>query len=256
MKGITLGEQPYCCLYSDQDFLLNGKCTGNPLSVMKIRPATHNDPRTYSPAEERLNVCSHAAGAFFSVIALFFLLLRASSEAGLKAIASFSIFGISLVLLYVISTLYHLSKNPVRRKQLRIIDHVTIFVLIAGTYTPFALLILKGWVGWTIFTASWVLALIGSALKVFYTGKYAFFSTLMYVLMGWMIVFAIIPLTENLSSAGLAWLEAGGLLYSIGAVLYCIRKIPYNHAIFHCFVLLGSLCHFVSVYYYVLPPHN
>ena len=151
------------------------------------------------------------------------------------------------------STLYHRCKIPAQRQKLRIFDHVTIFILIAGTYTPFALITLEGWVGWVIFSVSWGLALTGTVLKVFYTGQYKILSTLMYVFMGWMVLFAIVPLTEKLPGAGLYWLLGGGLSYSVGAILYSIRKIPFNHAIFHCFVLLGSACHFMSVYYYVLP---
>jgi hemolysin III len=225
----------------------------NAPASMNTLSSNNNDYPVYSLAEELINVYSHAIGALFSMIALVFLILRAIQETGVQPLISFTIFGSSLVLLYVTSTLYHHCKIPAQRKKLRIFDHVTIFILIAGTYTPFALITLVGWVGWVIFSISWGLALTGTVLKVFYTGQYKVLSTLMYVFMGWMVLFAIVPLTEKLPGAGLYWLLGGGLSYSVGAILYSIRKIPFNHAIFHCFVLLGSACHFMSVYYYVLP---
>jgi hemolysin III len=220
---------------------------------MNTSSPSNNDYPVYSVAEELINIYSHAVGALFSIVALVFLILRALQETGFQPIISFTVFGFSLILLYVTSTLYHRCKNPAQRKKLRVFDHVTIFILIAGTYTPFALITLEGWVGWVIFGFSWGLALTGTVLKLFYTGQYKILSTLMYVFMGWLVIFAIKPLIEKLPTAGLFWLLGGGLSYSLGAVLYSIRKIPFNHAIFHCFVLLGSICHFMSVYYYVLP---
>jgi len=127
-----------------------------------------------------------------------------------------------------------------------------IYVLIAGSYTPLALLALKGTVGWVIFGVSWVMAVTGVVIKLFHTGKYNKISTAMYVFMGWVIIFAIKPLTANLSSEGLAWLFAGGVFYTVGALFYSIKKMPYGHATFHVFTLLGSACHFVCVYYFVL----
>ena len=127
-----------------------------------------------------------------------------------------------------------------------------IYVLIAGSYTPFSLLILDGAVGWAVFGVSWAMAATGIIIKLFHTGKYDKISTAMYVFMGWVIVFAIKPLAANLSSEGLAWLFAGGMFYTVGALFYSIRKMPYGHATFHVFTLLGSACHVVCVYYYVL----
>jgi len=136
---------------------------------------------------------------------------------------------------------------------LRIIDHASIYVLIAGTYTPFTLVTLNGSIGWVIFGISWGLALTGIIWKLFFTGKYKLLSTLMYILIGSVIVFAIKPLTNNLSLEGLLWIFAGGMAYTIGAILYSIKKIKFNHAIFHVFVLIGSASHFVAVFFYVLP---
>jgi len=155
--------------------------------------------------------------------------------------------------LYAASTFYHSTKDTGLRARLRIIDHATIYVLIAGSYTPLTLIALGGPIGWVIFAASWAMAATGISLKVFFTGRFDLVSTLMYVFMGWIIVFAIKPLMDNMSSEGLFWLFAGGVAYTTGAVIYSIKKVPFNHAIFHMFVLLGSFCHFVSVYFYVLP---
>jgi hemolysin III len=209
--------------------------------------------KTYSYREEQLNVITHGTGLILSVFALFLLVIKASNYGDFIAITSFIIYGLSMVILYAASTFYHAAKVPELRYKLNIFDHASIYVLIAGTYTPFTLVILEGWVGWTIFGVSWGLALIGIILKLFYTGKYDKVSTIAYVLMGWLIVFAIKPLIANLSYEGLLWLFSGGIFYTVGAILYSMNKMKYNHAIFHVFVLLGSFSHFMAVYYHVLP---
>ena len=212
-----------------------------------------NDTHHYPPLEEKLNIASHVFGFVLSVVALVLLVVHASRHGNAWHIVSFSIFGASLVTLYGASAIYHSVKDPVLRNRLRIVDHATIYILIAGTYTPFTLVTLNGFAGWMIFGVSWGMAVIGIVLKLFFTGRYDLLSTLMYVFMGWIIVFALEPLIHNLSSDGLFWLVAGGIAYTLGAVLYSIQKIKFNHAIFHVFVLIGSVCHFISVYFYVLP---
>ena len=207
----------------------------------------------YHPLEERLNILSHAAGLILGAVGFVFLLWRAISLGNAWHVTSFAIFGGSLIVLYAASTIYHSSTDELRRARLRTLDHAAIYVLIAGTYTPFTLVTLQGVVGWTLFGISWGMAAVGITLKLFYTGRYDLLSTLMYVFMGWVIVFAIKPLAASLSPDGLTWLIAGGLAYTFGAVFYSIRKLPYGHAIFHFFVLGGSVCHFVSVYFFVLP---
>ena len=198
------------------------------------------------------NIVSHAAGLVLSVVALVLMLIRASGSGEALYIVSAAIFGASLIALYAASTFYHSARDPVVRARLRINDHATIYILIAGSYTPFTLVTLNGWVGWTIFGVTWGMALTGVILKLFFTGRYHLLSTLMYVFMGWIIIFAIKPLVASLSPEGLLWLVAGGIAYTTGAVLYSIKKIKFNHAIFHLFVLLGSACHFAAVYFYVL----
>lgn len=207
----------------------------------------------YDSKEETLNVITHGIGFLLSIAALVILVVSAAKYGTARHITSFAIFGASLIVLYAASTLYHYAKNPELRQKLNIFDHSAIYVLIAGTYTPFTLIVLKGWVGWTIFGISWGLALAGIIFKVFYFGKYDKISTLAYVLMGWVIILAIKPLIENLPLGGLVWLFMGGLSYSLGAIFYSMKRIRFNHAIFHVFVLLGSFCHFMAVFLYVLP---
>jgi len=212
-----------------------------------------NSVKGYSPAEERINVVSHAIGLALSFVALLFLLKRALHYGGLWPLFSVSLFSAGLIALYAASTAYHSATLPDRRRRLRIVDHAAIYLLIAGTYTPFALLIWKGAVGWVIFSVTWFMAVLGTTLKLFFTGRYTLISTLLYVFMGWIIIFAIKPLVENLPSEGLDWLVAGGVAYTVGAVAYMLKKLHFSHAIFHVFILIGSFCHFVSVYFYVLP---
>ena len=207
----------------------------------------------YETKEEKLNVISHGIGLLLSIAALTLLVVYASIYGSTWHIVSFSIYGASLIVLYSASTLYHYVQRPKLRHRLNIFDHAAIYILIAGTYTPFTLVVLKGWVGWTIFGISWGLAISGVVLKLFYTGKFDKISTIAYVLLGWLIIFAIKPLVTNLSFEGLMWLLSGGIFYTVGAMLYSMKRIKYNHAIFHIFVLLGSFCHFIAVFFYVLP---
>ena len=209
--------------------------------------------KVYAPAEEKINILSHAGGLAFSVIALILLLIRAGATGSVLYLVSAATFGLGLVALYGASTAYHSATNAVRRSRLRIVDHAAIYLLIAGTYTPFCLIILGGPLGWTIFSVSWGMAAVGIVLKLFFTGRFRLASTLIYVFMGWMIVFAVRPLVDSLPADGLYWLFTGGVCYTVGALIYGIRAIKFNHAIFHLFVLGGSACHFLSVYLYVLP---
>lgn len=211
------------------------------------------ETKFYSPLEEWINILSHAVGLLLSMVATVLLVTRASSYGNAWHIVSVAIFGASLIALYAASTTYHSATRADLRARLRVIDHATIYILIAGTYTPFSLITLNGAVGWTIFAFSWGMAIIGIILKLFFTGRFNLVSTLMYVFMGWIIIFAVKPLIANLSPEGLFWLVAGGLSYTIGAIIYSIKKVPLNHAIFHLFVLGGSICHFVAVYFYILP---
>lgn len=204
---------------------------------------------TYSNSEERLNIWSHSLGLVASIIAFPFLIIKAISYSSFWDITSFIIYGLSLIILYAASTFYHAAKTPKKRRRLNILDHAAIYVLIAGSYTPFCLVALESDLGWYMFIAVWVFALTGIILKLFFTGKFDKISTAMYLLMGWQVMFFIKPLINALTSFSLNLLIAGGVFYTVGAILYSIKKMPYNHAIFHVFVLLGSVSHFLALYY-------
>jgi hemolysin III len=207
----------------------------------------------YHPTEEKLNVVSHGFGLVLSIAGFLVLLFHALSIGTASHIAALGIYGASLVILYAASTSYHFVQEPKLRYKLNIFDHSAIYGLIAGTYTPFALLFFKPVLGWSIFGAVWAFAAVGIVFKLFFTGKYNAISTVLYVLMGWMGVFAIGPIIESFPPLGVVWIFAGGIFYTLGATVYGIKAIKYNHAIFHVFVLMGSISHFVSVFYYLLP---
>ena len=211
------------------------------------------DILTYYPRkEEILNVVTHLAGFVLSIAALALLATFSSLYGSVWHIVSFTIFGSSMALLYLASTLYHSAKKKTLRKKLNVLDHSAIYVLIAGTYTPYCLVALNGTIGWVLFSVTWGLALTGIVIKLFYTGKYNKISTLGYVLMGWIAVIAAKPLVESLQTGALVYLLLGGASYTIGAVFYLLHRVPYNHAIFHIFVLLGTTLHFISVFFYLL----
>ena len=203
----------------------------------------------YSDSEEQLNIWSHGLGLLASIIVFPFLLKKAFSYSDFWEIASFIIYAFSLIILYAASTFYHAAKKPKKRRMLNIFDHAAIYVLIAGSYSPFCLVALKSYLGFYMFIAVWVFASTGIVLKLFFTGRFDKISTAMYLLMGWQVLFFIKPLIAVLTSFGLNLLIAGGIFYTVGAILYSLKKMPYNHAIFHVFVLLGSVSHFTALYF-------
>jgi len=186
-----------------------------------------------------------------SFFALILLTKKAYTYNTVLHRSSFVIFGLSLLLLYIASTIYHYTQRPKLRKIYNVLDHASIYILIAGTYTPFTLVTLDNHLGWIIFGACWGITVVGIIFKLFFTGRFDKLSLASYISMGWIIIFAIQPLFEKLHLWGIFWLALGGLSYTIGAVFYKYSKIEFNHAIFHVFVLLGSLCHFISVYFYI-----
>lgn len=209
--------------------------------------------QTYPFWEEFVNVLSHGVGLLLSIAALTLMVVFASLDGNAWHIVGAAIFGASLVVLYLASTLFHGVRKPDVRKWLNVLDHAAIYILIAGTYTPFLLVTLNGAWGWSLFGVIWGLAIAGVVFKIFFTGRFNAVSTIVYVLMGWLIVIAIVPLFENLPTAGLIWLVAGGISYSVGAVFFMFDRLPFNHAIFHFLVLGGSVCHFFAVFLYVIP---
>ena len=209
--------------------------------------------RVQSLGEEIANSVTHGVGALASVVALPFLVIAAAPH-GADAVVGNVVFGASLVLLYISSTIYHsLARNRAKR-VFRIIDHSAIYVLIAGTYTPFTLGVLRGTWGWTLFGVVWSLAVLGVALTASLGVRLPRLSTMVYIGMGWLVVIVIKPLMTHLPPAGLAWLVAGGLAYTGGAVFYGWKRLRYQHTVWHLFVLTGSVCHFMAVLRYAAPP--
>lgn len=206
----------------------------------------------YSFREELWNCITHGVGVCFSVVALVLLLFYASGG-GPRHVMSAAIFGVTLILLYAASTLYHSFRKPRLKSFFKILDHSCIYLLIAGTYTPFLMVTLRGVLGWTMFAVIWLMAVAGVLFKIFFVHRFKILSTIAYIFMGWIIIFAIKPLTAALPSGGLVWLVAGGLAYTTGAIFYAWHRLPFNHAIWHIFVLAGSACHFFAVIFYVLP---
>jgi len=205
----------------------------------------------YTPFEERLNVITHGFGFILALLGSILLLNRGLQEGIHLRFISYLIYSFGLLTLYLASTLYHSAKIPKLKKRLNIFDHSAIYVLIAGTYSPIALLSMKGTWGLVIFCIVWILAIIGIILKFFFIGRYSKFSTATYVLMGWVVVIAIKPLIDSMATQGLIWLLAGGFFYTIGALLYQRKSMKYNHAIFHVFVLLGSIFHYIVIFNYM-----
>lgn len=210
-------------------------------------PPPNAAQQRFWPHEELLNTLTHAAGAIASLAGSAILIIRASTEGDAFAIVGCAVFGATLLLLYLASTLYHASNSAVRRQRLRVFDHCAIYALIAGTYTPFTLIGLRGPWGWSLLGVLWGLAFAGIAFKIFFTGRYERLSTLIYIIMGWLGLIAAMPMSQRLSSGVLIWLVAGGLAYTVGTIFFSSRRIPYAHPIWHVFVLLGSFCHGVAV---------
>lgn len=211
------------------------------------------DVTGYSPREEWANRLSHGLGLLLGILGLI-LLLHKGWDQGPQALLSYGLYGTSLVLLYLASTLYHSMGSAVARRRCKLLDHCAIYLLIAGTYTPFVLVNLRATVGWWIFAAIWSLALSGVVAELFLTGRFKKLSTLLYVAMGWIIVLAIGPLVRTLPHEALVLLVAGGLSYTLGAAFYLLdRRMPFGHAVWHVFVMGGSVCHFLSIVLGVLP---
>lgn len=203
-----------------------------------------------SHREEVASLLTHAAGVLFSVAALVVMLVQAYGDA-LKLVSA-AVFGLSLVLLYSSSTLYHFFTSPRWKARFQALDHACIYLLIAGSYTPFTLITLKGPWGWSLFTAVWAMAIGGVCMKTLGKGKKDhWISTALYLLMGWLIVAAFGPLLRNMPVAGVAWLAAGGLAYTLGVAFFAWRRLPFHHAIWHLFVLCGSVCHVLATCLFV-----
>jgi len=203
--------------------------------------------------EESINALTHGLGALLSLGGLVVLVIMASMRGDAWHIISCTIYGVTLLLLFSSSTLYHSFRNERVKHVLRIIDHAAIFLLIAGTYTPFVLVNLRGGWGWSLFGVIWGLAAAGIVFQVFFVSRFRLLQTLIYLLMGWLVVIAGKPLLTRVPLPGLIWLLAGGLSYTVGALFYLWKKLPFHHAVWHLFVLAGAICHYFAILFYVLP---
>lgn len=197
--------------------------------------------------EEIANAVTHGIGVVLAVGGGAVLITLAVLFTGARETVSIAVFCAALVLLYTASTAYHLAQRPELKSKLKILDHCAIFLLIAGTYTPFTLAAMHGGWGWSLFGVIWGLAALGILLKLFFTGRFRYLSTATYVGMGWLVVVAFVPLTQAVTPAALGWLIGGGVFYTAGTLFYHNHRLPYSHAIWHLFVLVGSVCHFAAV---------
>ncbi|MBC8455921.1 hemolysin III family protein [bacterium] len=206
--------------------------------------------RIQSLGEEIANSITHGIGAGLSIAALVILVVFAALQGDAWKIVSFSIYGVSLFALYLTSTLYHSFTNPKLKQFFHVLDHSAIFLLIAGTYTPILLISMRGVLGWTLFGLIWALALGGIVFKIFFFEKFKILSVLFYVGMGWLVVIAGKPVLEMVPTSVNLWLLIGGIFYTVGVVFYITKKIPFQHGIWHLFVLGGSVSHFFGMLQY------
>ena len=220
-------------------------------SAAHDRYAVPDTPR--ARREELASAWTHGVGASMALAAGAVLIALAARDGNGWQLTAAIVFGTCLLLLYVASTLYHAARHPVLRGRLKVFDHCAIYLLIAGTYTPFTLIGLQGRLGWTLFAAIWSLAFAGIVFKLFFTGRFRLLSTAIYVAMGWMVLLAIRPVMAALDAWTFGWLIAGGLFYTLGTYFYHRESIPYAHAIWHLFCIAGSVSHYVAVMAQVLP---
>lgn len=209
-------------------------------------------PREH-PRSELLNSLSHGLGWILAVAALVVMVVFAALNGSARHVVGTALFGSTLVLLYAMSTLYHAFRGPRVKRVFRRLDHAAIYLLIAGTYTPFCLTVLRGPWGWSLFGVVWGLAVLGVVLKSVFGPRHEVLSTGVYLAMGWLVLVAIIPLWRALPAWGLFWLFGGGVFYSAGTIFYGLERMPFNHAVWHLFVIAGSACHVVAVMAFVIP---
>ena len=202
--------------------------------------------------EELANALTHGVGAAAALAGGAVLITLAATRGDGWELAGAIVFGVALLLLYLASTLYHAIQHPVLKGRLKVFDHCAIYLLIAGTYTPFTLVGLRGPTGWWLFGTIWALALAGVVFKLFYTGRFKRLSTLIYIAMGWIVVFAAKPMAQALGPVSLGWLLAGGVAYTLGTVFYMRPQMRWSHAIWHGFVIAGSMCHYTAVMLHLL----
>lgn len=214
---------------------------------------TFQSARKQNIVEEIFNSVTCGIGLCLSVTALVVLVVSVAVRGDALRVVSFSIYGASLVFLFLFSTLYHCFRSEKAKHVFEILDHCAIYILIAGTYTPFALITLKGPWGWSLFGIVWSVALAGILFKSFFVKKLRVLSPILYLLMGWLAVAVLRPLTQSLAFWGIVWLAVGGIIFSLGVIFFAFKKLPFQHVVWHLFVLAGCICHFFSIFFYVLP---
>ncbi|ACF14823.1 channel protein, hemolysin III family [Chloroherpeton thalassium ATCC 35110] len=207
--------------------------------------------KSYTIGEEIANGITHGVGTVLSIIGLILLVRLANEFGDVWWMVSFCIYGGSMILLYLTSTLYHSIQNPKVKYFFRILDHANIYLLIAGTYTPLLLVSLGGAWGWTMLILIWLIAIAGMSLTSLFMKRFQKFSVATYIFMGWIGIFVLYKLPEFMPITGLFWIGAGGLFYTIGVIFYVWKKLPYHHAIWHVFVLGGSACHYIAIFNYL-----
>lgn len=206
--------------------------------------------KNYSKGEEIANTITHLLGAGLAIAAIAILSVRGAVHGTYKHVIGFTVFGVSTLLLYSMSSVYHmLPPNTKARKIFKILDHSAIYILISGSYTPYLLTVINGAASWVLFGFQWLLTTIGILFKIKFAGRMKLLSTLIYLFMGWMIIFAFKPLKLNLSPLALNLMIASGITYSAGTIFYMMKKVRYTHAIWHLFVMGGSILMFLSVFY-------
>ena len=215
------------------------------LGLLKEKPSWQNP--LYTLGEEIANSVTHGIGLALAVAGLTVLVVLSAIYGDAWRVVSFSIYGGSLIILYSASTLYHSVQHPKAKRIFRTLDHTSIYVLIAGTYTPFMLIAVRGTMGWTLLAIVWVMALTGIVWKIFFLGRFEVVATIMYIFMGWLGVIAFRQMLVSIPPLGVTMLFAGGIAYTLGVIFYAWEKLPYNHAIWHLFVLGGSICHFFAM---------
>ncbi len=211
------------------------------------------DTHVYTKKEEVVNAITHGIGVLLSITALVFLVMFAVQNGSAWHVVTFTIYGVSMLLLYLSSTLVHSFPEGKLKDLFEIFDHSAIYLFIAGTYTPFTLIVINGALGWTLLGIVWGIAIAGIVFKSFFVKKFLYISTILYVVMGWLIVIGWNPLVNTLPTAGITLLVVGGLLYTIGAIFYVWRGFTFHHAVWHLFVLAGSVTHFFAILFYVTP---
>ena len=221
------------------------------MTTKKLFTPPEHPSRRYEILNEIFSAITHGIGFLFAIAALVLLIVKASQTHDALRIVTFTIYGSCMALLYLFSTLYHSLIFTKARHVFQIFDHSSIFILIAGTYTPYTLVAIGGWRGWAIFGIIWALAIAGILMKILFAKAPQVYETILYVLMGWMIILASQPLAKSIGQRGLWLLIGGGIAYTFGALLYSMRGIKYIHVIWHVFVMIGSILMFFSVYLYV-----